>query len=497
MKKNYFLPILLCVLFSNAGRAQVIESTLSIDIYGYDNARLIYFQPDGILIIGGSAEESSATYGPKKMAVARINANTTLDTTFGTNGVTQVYPNNSNYILADLANDNAGNLLMLGNYFSHCIVRLTPNGLIDTTFGTNGIIYYSDFGTTDTAQKLLLLPDGDILVFGFGQPAGFTKTVLILKKLNSDGSVDSAFGTNGYATVDAGFLDNAGAGCFLQNDGKIVVAGNYNFVEEGVTKKSLFLARLNLDGTLDPSYGVNGISLATDLITYFQSATMDSNNEITALSWQAQYPGPSPSHVRVKFDTNGNIIDEETLIIGTGGTGSAAAIQADGKMVFAGNYINVVEANGENCYFERHNEDGSADMGFSPTGYHYNYSFSSGNEDINTLKLGPDGKIYFAGHSRGNPDFRWRIGRLNPGSILEAEEVEVDIFTVYPNPAEDVLFISGVEIIAAHIYDLQGRLVIDQTSENKINVASLSVGTYILEVESNDGNKIIRKFVKK
>ncbi|PKP19310.1 MAG: hypothetical protein CVU07_00015 [Bacteroidetes bacterium HGW-Bacteroidetes-23] len=496
MKKNYSFLSICIFLFSLHGHAQVIDITFALNIANYDDARKIHFQQNGSLIIGGSAEESSGAIGPKKMAVARFLNNGTLDTTFGTNGVTQVYPNSTNYSISDLLNDDSGNLFMLGNYFNHCLIKMNSNGIIDTSFGNNGIIYYNDLGTSSSAQRLLLLPDGDILIFGFGQLAGFTKTMLILKKLNSDGSIDASFGTNGLVTIDAGFLNNSGLGCFLQSDGKIVVAGNYQYLDNGVTKRKLFLSRLSSStGIIDSTYGTNGISFPTDIVNSFHHIEMDANDEITTLGRQSVFSTPTANMVYAKFDNTGSIISSETKIFSVPGTGTAAAIQPDGKMVFAGDYINVVEGNGSNCYFRRYNADGTIDLTFGTNGLH-TVSFSTGNEDINKLKLGPDNKIYFAGHSRAF-DFNWRMGRLTQ-SALNIEENQVDKLIFYPNPASEIISISGIQIKSYRIIDIQGRVILNDNPENNnLDISSLSKGTYIIEIINNEDKKFIQKFLKK
>lgn len=498
MKKIYSFSLLLTVAFAIPNHAQVIEANFGLDIDNYDDARKIYFQPNGDVIIGGSAELSSGAIGFKRMAVARFSPDGVLDSTFGTNGVTQLYPNSTNYVVTDIANDSAGNLLVLGNYFNHCLVRLTANGIVDTTFGTDGVHYYNDFGSSAIAQKLLPQADGKIMVFGFGQPAGFPKTVVFVKRLHADGTIDTDFGTNGTATIDAGFLNNTGLGCFIQTDGKIIVAGNCQYTEDGVTKKKLFLSRLSSNGTADPSYGIGGMSFPTDLVHSPQFIDMNADNVIRVIGRHSEFSGSANNMVFVKFDGSGNIVSDASVIFGSPGTGAATAIQADGKMVFAGSYINVVEGNGTNCYFARLNPDGSNDLSFGNNGY-FTVAFSSGNETVNTLKLGPNNKVYFAGHARG-ATFNWRIGRLNSGATtLETENFESsDKITIYPNPAIEQLQInSNHQFREIKIYDFQGRLIRTSNGVKSVDVSALPSGMYILSALSTDDVNLQAKFVKK
>ncbi|SDJ79499.1 T9SS type A sorting domain-containing protein [Flavobacterium noncentrifugens] len=497
MKKFYTFALLLVLVFATPVRAQVIELTFGLDIDNYDEARKIYFQPDGNVIIGGTTELSSGAIGFKKMAVARFSADGLLDTSFGTNGVTQMYPNSTNYAVTDIANDPSGNLLVLGNYFNHCIVRMTANGIVDTGFGSNGILYYDDFGSSATAQKLIPQADGKLLVFGSGQPAGSLKTVVFVKRLNPNGSIDAGFGTNGMTTIDAGFLNNNGMGCFLQNDGKIIVAGNYQYTEDGIAKKKLFLSRLTSSGSLDPLYGVGGFRFPTDLVHSLQFIDMSSDNIIRVIGKHSEFSGSANDMVFTKFDSAGNIISDETVIFGSPGSGAATAIQADGKMVFAGSYINAVEGNGVNCYFRRLNADGSNDLSFGNNGY-FTVSFSSGNENINTMKLGPNNKIYFAGYARG-ASFNWLMGRLNPAATtLETEAFEFDKMTIHPNPVGDQLQIDTNKLLReSKIYDFQGRLIQTSNGLKTIDVSGLPWGIYLLSIKAMDNATMNVKFVKR
>jgi uncharacterized delta-60 repeat protein len=406
-----------------------------------------------------------------------------------------LYPNSTNYAVTEIANDPAGNLLVLGNYFNHCLVRLTPNGIIDPGFGTNGVQYYNDFGSSAIAQKLIPQPDGKLLIFGFGQPAGFQKTVVFVKRLNADGSMDVDFGTNGLTTIDVGFLNNTGMSCFLQTDGKIVLAGNYQYVEDGVTKKKLFLSRLSSSGVLDSSYGLGGLSFPTDLVHSVQFIDMNADNIIRVIGKHSEFSGSATEMVYALFDSTGNIISNETVIFGSPGSGAATAIQADGKMVFAGSYINVVEGNGTNCYFVRLNPDGSNDLSFGNNGY-FTVAFSSGNETVNTLKLGPNNKIYFAGYARG-ASFNWRMGRLNSGPTLETDAFEFDKMTIYPNPVGNQLQIDTEHLLReSKIFDFQGRIVQTSNGTKTIDVSGLSSGLYILSAVSSDNKNFKVKFLK-
>ena len=85
---------------------------------------------------------------------------------------------------------------------------------------------------------------------------------------------------------------------------------------------------------------------------------------------------------------------------------------------------------------------------------------------------------------------------IHPCDILGFEELDAASITLYPNPASSILNISGISMQAKiTIYDSFGRLVIEISNENSINVEHLTSGMYIVHVEDN-GAKITKRFIK-
>lgn len=77
------------------------------------------------------------------------------------------------------------------------------------------------------------------------------------------------------------------------------------------------------------------------------------------------------------------------------------------------------------------------------------------------------------------------------GSMTSVEDVQPSNIVVYPNPTQDVLMIQGIEAQALRVYDLQGRMLLQQES-TQIGVSQLSEGTYLLQI----GTQVVR-FIKK
>jgi uncharacterized delta-60 repeat protein len=135
------------------------------------------------------------------------------------------------------------------------LTRYTPAGKLDTTFGTKGstITNFSSF--TFDPFAFALEPNGKILVAGFvsgGNNFG-------LAQFTANGVLDTTFGTDGVASAVTGAdFPNA---FLLQPNGQILMGG---FKDGGRhTPGSLSLVRFNSNGALDPTFGTAGIALVT------------------------------------------------------------------------------------------------------------------------------------------------------------------------------------------------------------------------------------------
>ena len=129
------------------------------------------------------------------------------------------------------------------------IVRLMPDGALDGTFGTGGIVTTDLRGFNDWGTSIALQPDGKI-VFGSKNSNG-TDTDFAVARYNPDGSLDGTFGTGGKVFTPIGSGNDDGSRVTLQPDGKIVLAGWY----VNGTDDDFAIVRYNTDGSLDSSFG--------------------------------------------------------------------------------------------------------------------------------------------------------------------------------------------------------------------------------------------------
>ncbi len=199
-------------------------------------------QPDGKIIVAGDDAQ--------KLLLARYNSDGSLDQTFGAGG--KVISKLSELInnATDIVLQPDDKIVVAGtasNSFDYNIqlIRYLPNGSIDSSFGTNGIII-KKLENNSQANRVALQSDGRIVIAGF--TIGNTNYAQFLaERFNSDGSTDSTFGNNGYQ-VTAADISSTANGLIIQNDGKIVLAGGASNDKTGPAQYEIALTRYYGDG---------------------------------------------------------------------------------------------------------------------------------------------------------------------------------------------------------------------------------------------------------
>src|SRR5262249_46861010 len=267
--------------------------------------------------------------GVSSFALVRYNADGSLDTTFGTGGKVVTASLGDAFALS-IRSD--GKLVVAGGRTqspsTFVLARYNSDGSLDTTFGSGGTVVRTDFSGLYAA--LVLQPDGKIVVAGGNGD-------FVLARYNDDGSLDTTFGSGGTLTTDFSGRDDEPYALAIQSDGKIVAAGRTT-TTSGTVLSDFALARYNSDGSLDMTFATGGKVTTT-------------------------FPSPFP------------------------GGAYALALQPDGKIVAAGGGF-LVESG---IRLARYNSDGSLDITFGVGGKVGLYD-----PDAKAVALQPDGKIVVA-----------------------------------------------------------------------------------------------------
>jgi uncharacterized delta-60 repeat protein len=218
-----------------------------------DNGIAVVEQSDGKLVVAGNGFPG----GVSQLHLLRYLPDGTLDTTFGTDGIVQE-PVGAAYATS-VALLPGGKILAGGQCaIGGCAVRYDDDGTVDTSFGptADGI---SAFGRAQ--DDLVVQADGKLVgVSTFGSAGGG------LSRWNADGTIDASFGTGGF-TYEYPDGDGLGAqnqySIVSQADGKVVI-NTQRFVPviddfgDHLSARAAALVRFNADGTLDDSFGPFG-----------------------------------------------------------------------------------------------------------------------------------------------------------------------------------------------------------------------------------------------
>ena len=198
----------------------------------------------------------------------RYNNDGSLDTSFGGTGEVTAGSGSGNDFLAGVAVQPDGKIVAGGDSFSTpggydeaALLRYNPDGTLDTSFGNSGevltIYRPTNPGAGSAIEDLALQPDGKIVTVGESGTSVSPATWVTVARYNLDGTIDTSFGSAGTGlVVISQSSGSVGRSVSLQPDGKIVVAGQWTV---GSTSE-FTLARLNPDGTPDSTFGTGGIT---------------------------------------------------------------------------------------------------------------------------------------------------------------------------------------------------------------------------------------------
>ncbi|RMA58743.1 T9SS type A sorting domain-containing protein [Ulvibacter antarcticus] len=295
----------------------------------------VALQDDGKIVLGARTWDNVSG----NFAVIRLNIDGTLDTSFGTGGLT--IASNGNDVAETVAIQDDGKIV-LGGYTDDdfSTARFNTDGTLDTSFGTNGWSI-TEFDTSlSFIKEIGIQDDGKIVLAGF---IVNSKYQMAAARINADGTIDNTFGTNGKVFFNVGPDNDFLEGMAIQADGKILLGG-HSYVSSPPLKYDMAIVRLNIDGSFDTSYGNNGVSTAriVDGANYTRRMTIQADGKALLVGFTVV--GTEYNIGMARFDTDGNLDASfgtngmvSTDINGREDYGNAIAIQPDGKIIIAGN----------------------------------------------------------------------------------------------------------------------------------------------------------------
>ncbi|HEX4608314.1 MAG TPA: FG-GAP-like repeat-containing protein, partial [Urbifossiella sp.] len=309
-----------------------------------DQATDVAVQADGKIVVVGSA---STTAAGDDFAVARLNADGSLDGTFGTGGKVHV-----DFAGGGTADDDAngvaiaadGDIYVVGSAASagttkFGVARLSSAGVPVTAFGTGGHEFVTFGGTSEAGQGIAIQPGGKLVVVGVTTTVATGDDFAIARLDPTTGAPDTSFNpggtTPGEKTVDFGGADDTAFDVAVQADGKIVVAGQ----SRAAAAEAAAAARLNADGSLDTGFGTAGLKTVD-----FGGGSGIANRVLIQPDGQIVLVGNNGADIVVArllgttgaLDTSFTATGLTATVIGSSFDGNGGALTPDGRVVVAG-----------------------------------------------------------------------------------------------------------------------------------------------------------------
>lgn len=314
------------------------ESGVAVRDFGFgdDEAFALAIQDDGKIVVAGYAFNGAV----KNLAVARYLASGQLDRDFNFGGIVTLSMGSGDTVAGSLALQDDGKIVLAGvaedGERSLILVRLTPEGNPDKGFGDSGqVVVPFDDGNVRTTE-LEIAADGRMVVAGILE-SGESVNHSYFIRIDSQGTLDRSFGESGVTLVQrAGSTEVNAIG--LIDDGKVLAAGA--LMIDSVPNAALL--RLKQDGTLDESFGEQG------MVVLKLEGTVSAVNDI-AFDGDGNILVTGYAHDGTNFQTIIGRVDENGMVVsdfGPGGfyrstlsfwnMGNAIAVQPDGVVLVTG-----------------------------------------------------------------------------------------------------------------------------------------------------------------
>lgn len=303
------------------------------------------------------------------------------------------------------------------------LVRYFGDGSVDKSFGHSGQASTQITNFINYANAAALQPDGKILVAGEAQSADGTLSEFVLVRFEANGTLDQHFGTRGKMTtnfvgVRTGGVSNPANSVLVQADGKILVGGSVSQCPRNCGGRKTALARYGTDGSLDKSFGSNGMVSVIAIGSAMTLAEDGAGNifalngaQVTAFSPTGTLrPTGSFSSVPLAVRTHANF---QSL---------PAIFQPDGRYVVAASAKGITRHDID-AQAARYELTGLVDASFSNAPFDFAEENAITQDTAQAVDLHANGQIVLAGLHQGSgaggiPVFG--LARLNTDGALDS-----------------------------------------------------------------------------
>ncbi|MEX2485351.1 MAG: T9SS type A sorting domain-containing protein [Brumimicrobium sp.] len=425
---------------SFGGGDGVVRINLSTE--GNDYAYSVKELLNGELLITGR----TSTVTGADVVLMKLEANGSFDNSFGTSGVATYSFGNPTYSEPIDLEVMADNSVIIGGFFHEnndsdvFLLKFTPKGGLDISFGNNGVFIFDSPTTPEAMTSMEINDNGDIYAT-LNRDYGTSETAILLK-VDNTGTLDLSFNTTGfveYSQENENYFNDLK----VDENGKIIVAGEQGF---GNDFDGLII-KYNADGTLNQTFGSQGV------ITLDKGAA----NGI--------------------FLNNLETMQNGKMIVSGNASGQAL------KQIYAYIFDGAI---------------GSPDCSFSScNGMFLDYYFSPVNYKGDLLTFLSDGSILLGGFSTSLEFTRIQTYITKVNNVSQNVGIESSAFVgskvlIYPNPTFSDFSIDvsdGEKINEIQLISYEGRNVqswIGNSTKYSLN-NDISPGSYFIKVLTNKG----------
>ncbi|NWK99421.1 hypothetical protein DM790_01120 [Flavobacterium collinsii] len=354
---------------------------IGTDGFKDNNVQSMALQSDGKIIVAGTF---SSYKGITENGLIRLNSDGSKDISFevksGFNKISLNNPNHIHYGIRNVVIQPDEKILVMGNFISYQginsngLVRINKDGSRDNSFNID-----TQFINDPTKSKTITLQSDGKLLVGWDITNNQNSTQKHLTRLNTDGTKDSSL------SIGTGFNFPV-TSIVKQNDGKIIVAGDFTNYKE-VSQNNLI--RLNSDKSIDYSF-----SIGSGFNGSVNSIAIQNDGKIIVAGKFTKYQESNQNYL-IRLNSDGT--KDSSFNIGTGFDKAVnfVTLQTDGKILVGGNfgkYQNISQN-----HLIRLNTDGTKDTSFNIGSGFYNPMADAVNV-IKTIVIQSDGKILVGGN---------------------------------------------------------------------------------------------------
>ncbi|MCL2434932.1 MAG: T9SS type A sorting domain-containing protein [Lentimicrobiaceae bacterium] len=423
-----------------------------------------------IIAVGHISNEDKCS-----LVIVKTNANGMLDQSFGTNGIVTIPEYNKAGVLA-LKITKENKIFITGNFENkRCFMQFNGDGALDETFGDNGkIILELGMGTLT-----INLENDDFVLFGSIDPNSDQPCIL---KCNYYGVIDETFGENGrlYLTISEELWLRPRSIKML-NDQSILIAGTW-----------ATFCKIDTHGNFVTDFANNGIRIyalesngypATTIAPYIIDIKEDLNGNLTLLVTVHEVLPTLQVSIACRFYPNGD-------------TDSSFGVRGYYRYSWPYPYSyyyperpQKILQNGDNYIIGAYdkirnlNHSGILDPDFNHTGI-----YDCENFVFQDMKLQGTDKLILGGTSNGN----LAIIRLSiPYKATEITHYTENRINIFPNPTTNYLYFN--KEVKFEIMDIQGRVLLrSKKPVQSVNVSHLRAGVYFIKFEGGNVGKFLK-----